>query len=405
MGRRRSSRRSRNASSKKESKKETGRQSHSKELNKKPSRPSGKLPFPEDLDLSIIGKVKETEQDEEFGDSFAAPWHSTALYSEPEEICRPAEPLIHSLASPPPRKKSRTSVEVTKNQPEEEEGPIIGRTKKASRKSKPIVDDTDSESISARITHLVKEMRKPKVKASPTVHSANLPEKSLELVFPSEPFPVAEEASLVTESKVQSPQRKQVSRRKREKPQAQPLSPERKKRSARGTAKPAAVLSAFEGALGEYKQQVESKICQRAMDRFYSGFKEQLVKTLSEVQKLKSLKRKNAKVISESNKKRRCLFEAQNQLIRTKPELKHLQVKYEELKERKSSLTEAMWFLSSLKQLHHDYAALKRKTPTEREEYDLSSLPALLFEARDVSGAAEHLKKINCHLQQLVDHK
>ncbi|XP_036619032.1 centromere protein U [Trichosurus vulpecula] len=406
MGRRRSSRRSRDASPKKESKKKTGRQSHSKELNKIPWHLSGKLPFPEDLDLSIIGKVKETEQDEEFGDSFVAPLHSTALYSEAEEICRPTECLIPSLDSPPPAKKAKTSMEVTESQPEEEESSVMGRTKKASRKSKPIADDTELESISGRITRVVKEMRKQNVRASSTVRSADLPGKSAESVFTSEPFLVAEKASLVTEGEVKAPRRKRASRGKREKPQNQPVKPEeKKKRSARDKAKSSVVLSAFEDAVVEYKQQVESVICQRAIDSFYSVFKEQLIKILSEVQKLKDLKRKNAKVIKDINKKRRCLFEAQDQLIRTKPELKHLQVKYEELKERKSSLTEATWFLSGLKQLHHDYAALKRKTPTERERYDLSSLPALLFEARGISGAAQHLTKINCHLQQLVDRK
>nr|XP_020863333.1 centromere protein U isoform X4 [Phascolarctos cinereus] len=343
MDRRRSRRTSRGASPKKESKKKTGRQSHSKQLNKKPWHLSGKLPFPEDLDLSIIGKVKETEQDEEFGDSFAAPLHSTALYSEAEEICRPAESLIPSFVSPPPGKKARTSAEVTENQPEEEEGSVIGRAKKASRKSKPIADDTDSESISGRITCVVKRMRKERIKVSPTVASANLPEKSAEPVSSNELFHVAEKTSLVTESEAKAPRKRRTSRRKREKPQSQPLnsvisqtlyiwSPEKKKRSARDTAKSHIVLSAFEDALLEYKQQVESIICQKAVDSFYSIFKEQLIKILSEVQKLKNLKRKNAK-------------------------------------------------------------------------YDLSSLPALLFEARGISGAAQHLKKINCHLQQLVDHK
>ncbi|XP_072480104.1 centromere protein U [Notamacropus eugenii] len=405
MGPRRSSRQSGAASPKKESKKKTGRQSHSKELNKKPSHLSGKLPFPEDLDLSIIEKVKETERDEEFGDSFAAPLHSTALYSEVEEICRSPESLLSSLVYPPPGKKARTSMEVTENQPQEEEGSIIGTTKRASRKSKPVVEDSESESISGRINHMVKEMREEKVKASSTGCPANLPEKPLESILSDEPFLVAEEASLVTKSEVKAPRGKQISRRKREKPPSQPSNPEKKKRSARDTAKSPTVLPAFEDALVEYKQQVESIICQRAIDSFYSVFKEQLIKILSEVQKLKNLKRKNAKVIANINKKRRCLFEAQDQLIRTKPELKLLQIKYEELTERKSSLTEATWFLSSLKQLHHDYAALKRKTPTEREKYDSSSLPALLFEARGISGAARHLEKISCQLQQLIDHK
>lgn len=67
-----------------------------------------------------------------------------------------------------------------------------------------------------------------------------------------------------------------------------------------------------------------------------------------------------------------CCAYGKSVCFRTKPELKLLQIKYEELTERKSSLTEATWFLSSLKQLHHDYAALKRKTPTEKEKVSVA---------------------------------
>ncbi|XP_043827304.1 centromere protein U isoform X2 [Dromiciops gliroides] len=333
------------------------------------------------------------------------PLHSTALYSETEEICRPRESPVPSDVSPPPGKKARTSVEVTENQSEEEESSIIGRTKKASRKSNPVTDDTESGSISGRVTHLVKAMKEQKAKSSATVYSANPPEKSAELVLSNEIFPVAEKASLATESEAEAPRKRRSPRGKRQKPQHQQLDSEKKKRSTRETAKLNIVLSVFEDALLEYKQQVKSRICQRAIDSFYSVFKEQLIKMLSEVQELKNLKRKNAKVIREINKKRKCLFEAQDQLIRTEPQLKLLQIKYEELKERKSSLTEATWFVSNLKRLHHDYAALTKKTLPESERYDLSSLPALLFEARGISGAAEHLQKINHHLQQLIDHE
>ncbi|XP_074084980.1 centromere protein U [Macrotis lagotis] len=404
MDRRRSSRRSSGASTKKESKKKTGRQSHRKELNKKPAHLSGKLSFLEDLDLSIIGKVKETEQDEELGDSFVTPLHSTALYLEAEESCRPSETQIPLVVSPPPGKKARTSVELTENQSEEEENFLIRRTKKVSGKSKPVIDDSESESTSDRITSIVKQMREQTIQASSTVCSANLPGKSVDSVFSNEGFLVAEKASLVTKSEPKTLRRKGTSPGKKEKPPRSPLNTEKKKRSPRDTAKSHLILSPFEDALVEYKQQVDSEICRRAIDSFYSIFKEQLIKIFSEVQKLKNLKRKNARVVTDINKKRKYLFEVQDQLIRTEPQLKHLQIKYEKLKERKLSLTEATWFLSNLKQLHQDYETLNRKTPTEREQYDVSSLPALLFEARGISGAAQHLKKINCQLQQLIDH-
>ncbi|XP_044537584.1 centromere protein U [Gracilinanus agilis] len=245
MDRRRSARKGRNARAKEESKKKTGRQNPGKELNKKRLHLSGKIPFPEDLDLSVIGKVNETEQDEELGDSFG-------LY------------------------------------------------------------------------------------------------RGLSLAASMPPFS-------------QNP-----------------------------------------------KQQVTSRVCQRAIDSFYSVFKEQLIKMLTEVQRLKNLKRKNARAITDANKKRKCLFEAQEQQIRSEPQLRLLQRKYEELKHRRSSLREATWFLSNLQHLHDDYAALRRSRPAaeaEREQYGACSLPALLLEARGISGAAQHLRKINYRLQQLVDDK
>lgn len=42
--------------------------------------------------------------------------------------------------------------------------------------------------------------------------------------------------------------------------------------------------------------------------------------------------------------------------FRLEPQLKQLQVKYDELKERKSSFKNAAYFLSNLKQLHQDYS-------------------------------------------------
>uniref|UniRef100_A0A5F8HFH9 Centromere protein U n=1 Tax=Monodelphis domestica TaxID=13616 RepID=A0A5F8HFH9_MONDO len=388
----------------KEESKKTGRQNNGKELNKK-LHLSGKIPFPEDLDLSVIGKVNETEQDEELGDSFVAPLHSTALYSEMEEICRSSETTIPSVDSPPPGKKARKGVEVTENHSEEEEDSIIGRRKKMRRKSKSRINDTTLESVSDRVTSMVKSMKKQKVKISPTVYSASLSEKPVESVSSDELICVAKRASLTTEKEKTPPRTRRSPHGKREKSQSGPLNSGKKKRSTRDLRKPEVVLSAFEEILVEYKQQVSSRVCQRAIDRFYSVFKEQLIKMLTEVQRLKNLKRENARVMTDANKKRKCLFEAQEQHISAEPQLKLLQRKYEELKHRRSALREATWFLSNLQHLHDDYAALVRGAPAQREQYDICSLPALLLEARGIAGAAQHLRNINDHLQQLVDHK
>ena len=53
--------------------------------------------------------------------------------------------------------------------------------------------------------------------------------------------------------------------------------------------------------------------------------------------------------------------------FRVEPELKQLQIKYEELQERKASLRKAAYFLSNLKQLHQDYSDVQEEEPSVKE--------------------------------------
>lgn len=163
------------------------------------------------------------------------------------------------------------------------------------------------------------------------------------------------------------------------------------------------VLSACEKAIREHKERIESKICKEAINKFHCNIKEELIKMLKEAQMLKNLKRKNAKVIADIKKKRQRLVEVQDELLRLEPQLIQLQTKYDELKERKSSLRTAADFLSNLKQLYHEYSDLQEKEPDTKETYDSSSLPALLFKARTFLGAENHLQNINHQLENLLD--
>ncbi|XP_054421788.1 centromere protein U isoform X1 [Pteronotus mesoamericanus] len=163
------------------------------------------------------------------------------------------------------------------------------------------------------------------------------------------------------------------------------------------------VLSALEKTIPEYKQNIESKICREAINKFHSTLKEELMRTLIEAQKLKTLKRKNAKMTSDIEKKRQRLIEVQNELLWLEPQLKQLQMKYDELKERKSSLRNAAHFLSNLKQLHQDYSGVRESEPHVKETYDSSSLPALLFKGRTLLGAQSHLQNINYQLERLLE--
>ncbi|KAM5279381.1 centromere protein U isoform 2-T2 [Hipposideros larvatus] len=165
------------------------------------------------------------------------------------------------------------------------------------------------------------------------------------------------------------------------------------------------VLSAFEKTLLEYKENTESKICKKAINTFHSNIKDELIKMLKEVQMLKTLKRKNAKMISDIEKKRQRLIEVQDEQLRLEPQLKQLQIKYDELKERKASFRNAASFLSNLKQLHQDYSDIRERKPNVKETYDSSSLPALLFKVRALLGAESHLQNINHQLEKLLDQK
>uniref|UniRef100_G3UFD7 Centromere protein U n=1 Tax=Loxodonta africana TaxID=9785 RepID=G3UFD7_LOXAF len=162
------------------------------------------------------------------------------------------------------------------------------------------------------------------------------------------------------------------------------------------------VLSAFEKALSEHKQRIESRVCKEAINKFYSNIKEELIKMITKVQMLKNLKRKNAKMISGIKKKRQRLIETQDELLPLEPPPKQLQTKYDELKERKSSLKNAAYFLSNLKRLHQDYSDVGEKEPEAKETYDSSSRPALLLKAKGLLGGENHLQNINHQLEKLL---
>lgn len=163
------------------------------------------------------------------------------------------------------------------------------------------------------------------------------------------------------------------------------------------------ILSVFEKTFLEYKQRVESESCNQAINKFYFKMKGELIRMLKEAQMLKALKMKNTKIIANMEKKRQRLIEVQDELIRLEPQLKQLQTKYDDLKERKSSLKKSKHFLSNLKQLCQDYSNVQEKGPKGTGKYDSSSLPALLFKARSILGAENHLRTINYQLGKLLE--
>ncbi|XP_072857498.2 centromere protein U isoform X1 [Pogona vitticeps] len=163
------------------------------------------------------------------------------------------------------------------------------------------------------------------------------------------------------------------------------------------------ILDEFGKITAKYRQGVESKICRKAIDSFYAGFKDQLIKAITDAEELKNAKLKNTKMIRTTNKKRQRLIEVKEELIRTEPQLKKLERERAELKGKISSLRNAVQLVTDLKDLQQKYANERKENQQEKVVYGVSSLPALLVESQRILGAEGHFRSINAKLEQALD--
>ncbi|XP_028021175.1 centromere protein U isoform X2 [Balaenoptera acutorostrata] len=376
------------------SKNTVGRTQSAKDEAGQKHKPTDIFDFPDNSGISSIGRLGENEKDEEPYETFDPPLHSTAIYADEEEFSKHCG---SSLPSTPQGKEAKRSSDTSDVEASENESVKIS-AKKPGRKLKPISDESESTEES--------DVRR-KVKPADNISTQR---EAVSATASSEPS--EKPAESVTLKK--KTQKKKMFRGKRKKPRSEATDLDTsdclpiwclKEKKTSDIMELDVVLSAFENILLEYKQKTDSKICKEAINKFHSNLKEELIKMLKEVQMLKTLKRKNTKMISDIEKKRQRLIEVQDELLRLEPELKQLQIKYDELKERKASLRNAAYFLSNLKQLHQDYSDIQEKEPNVKETYDSSSLPALLFKARPLLGAENHLQNINYQLEKLLDQK
>nr|XP_058905341.1 centromere protein U isoform X2 [Kogia breviceps] len=372
------------------SKNTIGRTHSTKDEAGQKHKPTDVFDFPNNSGISSISRLGENEKEEEPYETFDPPLHSTAIYADEEEFSKHCG---SSLPSSPQGKEAKRSSDTSDVEASENESVKIS-AKKPGRILKPISDESESTEES--------DVRR-KVKPAENISTQR---EAVSATASSEPS--EKPAESVTLKK--KTQKKKMFRGKRKKPRSEATDLdtsdcvpiwclEEKKTS--DIMELDVVLSAFENILLEYKQKTDSRICKEAINKFHSNLKEELIKMLEEVQMLKTLKRKNTKMISDIEKKRQRLIEVQDELLRLEPELKQLQIKYDELKERKASLRNAAYFLSNLKHLHQDYSDIQEKEPN----YDSSSLPALLFKARPLLGAENHLQNINYQLEKLLNQK
>lgn len=181
--------------------------------------------------------------------------------------------------------------------------------------------------------------------------------------------------------------------------------PEGIKRSSKDVTELDVVLNDFEQIVQEYQKSVKSVICQKVVNKFFMNFKEQVIETLNQVQDVKNMERRNAKVTATFNKTRKHFLVAQKELNEQEVELKRLQKEHSELSQKKADLQSVKQFLSGFKQMHTQYIEHRNQNPSEEETYDISSFPALLLEARGILGAEKQLHIINTKLEQSLAKK
>ncbi|XP_045840941.1 centromere protein U [Meles meles] len=395
------------------SKKTVGRTPSAKDKARPTQKPTDVFDFPDNSVISSIDGLGDNEKDEEPYEIFDPPLHSTAIYADEDEFSKHCGSSVPSTPQGKEAEKRSDTYEIEAGENMSTEM----RAKKPGRKVRPVRDDSESteeENIRRKVQRAEKTRTQPD-----TPHtSSELPEEPAESVTPKNIGPLSTKSAVEKEPETEphhSKTQKKVfcGRRKKSRSEATTDSDHSnsepiwclKGKKAGDISELDVILSAFEKTILEYEQKVESKIFKEAIKKFHSNMKEELIKTLKEVQMSKTLKRKNMKIISDIEKKRQRLLELQDELLQLEPQLKQLQVKYDELKERKSSLRNAACFLSNLRQLHQDYSDIREKEPHVKETYDSSSLPALLVKARTLLGAENHLQNINHQLEKLLDQK
>ncbi|XP_058380964.1 centromere protein U isoform X2 [Diceros bicornis minor] len=290
------------------SKNTVGRTHSTKKKTGQKHKPPDVFDFPDSSDASSIGELGENEKDEEPYETFDPPLHSTAIYADEEEFSKHCG---SSIPSTPQGKEAKRSSNTSEIEASENESVIIS-ARKSERKRKPISDESESSEESD-----IRRKVKPAEKTSPQQPEAVPAAASSE--------PAEKPGASVTRTK-KTQRKEKMFHGKRKKPRRESIDSDisdcvhiwcLKGKKTSDIMELDVVLSAFEKTLLEYKQKIGPKICKEAIDKFHSHMREELITMIKEVQMLKTLKRKNAKVISDTEKKRQRLIEIQDELLRT----------------------------------------------------------------------------------------
>ncbi|KFQ16704.1 Centromere protein U, partial [Merops nubicus] len=303
----------------------------------------------EEPDVSRILKVAQGDQHEELDDSFDHPLHSTAVDAYGEE---------HS------------------------EHESLGHVSTLQRRNTEISEKTHGSKMSHGDVQKSSTAGPEDKPLKENVKAQNTTRSQVKRRRPSE--------ENTSDPSVDSPYSVQV------------WCPKELKRSPRDITELDVVLTEFEKIAANYRQSTESNVCRKAVDGFCSAFKVQITDLIAEVQELRTMKKKNAKLMRDIEKKRQRLFQLREELIGAEPQMIQLQREYAEVQERKSSLKQATDLVTDLRALQQDYLDYKEDNPKAEVVYGTSSLPALLVESRRVLRAERHFWNINMKLEEAL---
>lgn len=358
--------------------------------------------FTDTSDIWLGGNDKEEEPYE----NFDPPLHSTAIDANEEAslgLCAPSPQGKEAK-----RNSGTSEIEANENKPLK-----LSAKKKLQRKHKPVIDESESsEETNVRSKGTpVRGIQVQHESDAATASSSKLPEAPLGPATSGGPWSgrSAAEQEILARGIGLEIQKKMCHGKKKKSKNKDPDKANYvhawclEGQSSSDVTELGVILSVFEDVCLQYKQEIQSKYYKEAINTFYADMKTELIRMLKEVQRVKILKRKNTKVISNIEKKRQHLIKVQEDLLCLEPQLKQLQTRYDELEERKTALRNATCFISNLRQLQQNYKYVRQKRPDLKETYDSSSIPALLFKARTILGAEIQLQNINQQLETLTD--
>ncbi|XP_014801140.1 PREDICTED: centromere protein U isoform X2 [Calidris pugnax] len=364
------------------------------------SRSRWKLLMPEEPDVSRILKVAEANQLEELDDSFDHPLHSTAVgaygeeQSQHEQLGRVSalqrkkaersKSLHHSKtsggdtqkrsAADPEPLKENTALNTAQTPAKKKQRPLEARSEDRSSEDKSS-EDRSSENKSSEDRSSEDKSSEDKSSEDRSSEDKSSEDKSSENTA---------DPSVTSSCSVEV------------------WCPKELKRSSRDITELDVVLAEFEKIAANYRQRIESNVGRKAINGFCSAFKDQITDLIREIQGLKNMKKKNAKVITDIKKKRQRLLQLREEQIGAERQLMQLQRECAELQERKSSLRQATELLTDLKDLQQDCLNYREENPKQKVVYGTASLPALLVESRGILGAERHFQNINKKLEKAL---